>query len=516
MLKLARKSVLAHKRRLIGTGLSVIIGIAFLAGTFVFTDTIKRTFDNLFADVFQNTDVYVRSSQSIESDFGPTQRPRIPDSVIAQVKAVPGVTEASGTVQGFARIIGKDGDPLGSDQGPPNFGGAFTPGAVSPWKLHDGRAPSGDTEVVLDRGSFKDGGFAVGDQATIISQGGSKQFTIVGDVTFGDADSPGGATYALFELPTAESFVAKAGEIDAVLGKGDGSLSQTELAQRVQAALNQPGLQVLTGAQITKENQSDIQDALSFFNILLLVFAGIALFVSIFIIYNTFSIIVAQRQRETALLRAVGASRAQVLGSLMVEAVVIGIVAALIGFAAGLGVSALLKALLGAIGIDLPAGGLVVLPRTLIVSLIVAVVITVISAVAPALHASRTPPVAAMRDVALDRSGTSRVRFVVGAVLVALGVVFTAIGLAGTIAALGLGIALIFIGVFVLGPLIARPFSRLIGAPLPKVRGIAGRLAQENAMRNPKRTARTAAALMMGVSLVAGISVLAASIKTSV
>src|SRR4051794_14597960 len=516
MLKLARKSVMAHKRRLIGTGLSVIIGIAFLAGTFVFTDTIKRTFDNLFADVYRNTDVYVRSNQSIESDFGPTQRPRIPDSVIAQVKAVPGVTEASGAVQGFARIIGKDGDPLGSDRGPPNFGGAFTPGAVSPWKLHDGRAPSGDTEVVLDRGSFKDGGFAVGDQATIISQGGSKQFTIVGDVTFGDADSPGGATYALFELPTAESFVAKPGEIDAVLGKGDGSLSQSQLAQRVQATLNQPDLQVLTGAQITKENQTDIQDALSFFNILLLVFAGIALFVSIFIIYNTFSIIVAQRQRETALLRAVGASRSQVLGSLMVEAVVIGIVAALIGFAAGLGVSALLKALLGAIGIDLPAGGLVILPRTLIVSLIVAVVITVISAVAPALHASRTPPVAAMRDVAFDRSGTSRARFVVGAVLVALGVVFTAIGLAGTIAALGLGIALIFIGVFVLGPLIARPFARLIGAPLPKLRGIAGRLAQENAMRNPKRTARTAAALMMGVSLVAGISVLAASIKTSV
>src|SRR6478752_2142605 len=302
MLRLARKSVMAHKRRLIGTGLSVIIGIAFLAGTFVFTDTIKRTFDNLFADVFKNTDVYVRSNQSIESDFGQTQRPRIPDSLVAEVQKVPGVAEAAGTVQGYARIIGKDGEPLGRDQGPPNLGGEFTPGQLSPWKLADGRAPNGANEVVLDRASFKDGKFALGDQVTIISQGGSQQFTIVGNVRFGDTDSPGGATFALFDLPTAEAFVAQPGQIDAVLGKGDGSVSQTELAQRVQAALNQPNLETLTGAQITKENQSDIQDSLAFFNVLLLIFAGIALFVSIFIIYNTFSIIVAQRQRETALL----------------------------------------------------------------------------------------------------------------------------------------------------------------------------------------------------------------------
>jgi putative ABC transport system permease protein len=516
VLKLARKSVLANKRRLIGTGLSVIIGIAFLSGTFVFTDTIKRTFDNLFTDVFKNTDIYVRSNQSIEGDFGQTQRPRIPDSVIAQVQAVPGVAEAAGTVQGFARIIGKDGKPLGTDQGPPTFGGEFTPGTLSPWKLADGQAPSGENEVVLDRASFQDGKFALGDQVTIISQAGSRQFTVVGDVRFGDTDSPGGATYALFDLPTAQAFIGQPGQVDAVLGKGDGSLSQSELADRVEKALANPALETLTGKEITKETQSDIETALSFFNVLLLVFAGIALFVSIFIIYNTFSIIVAQRQRETALLRAIGASRRQVLGSMIVEAFVIGIVASLIGFVAGIGVSGVLKSGLAALGIDIPAGGVVVLPRTLIVSLIVGVVITIISAVMPAVRASRTPPVAAMRDVALDRSANSKARLIWGLVLVALGIVFTAVGLAGEIALLGLGIALIFIGVFVLGPLIARPFARIIGAPLPKLRGISGRLAQENAMRNPKRTARTAAALMMGVALVAGISVLAASIKASV
>jgi putative ABC transport system permease protein len=516
MFKLARKSTMAHKRRLIGTALSVIIGIAFLAGTFVFTDTIKRTFDNLFANVFENTDVYVRSNQKIEQDFGPTVRPRIPETVVAQVAAVPGITEAEGSVQGFARIIGTNGKPIGQDNGAPNFGGTITGGQLSPWRLHDGKLPSGPNEVVLDRGSFKDGEFKLGDTATIISQGGSKQFTVVGDVRFGDADSPGGATFALFDLPTAQSFIGQPGQVDAVLGKGDGSVSQTELANRVSQAVGTNGIEVLTGAQITKENQTDIQDSLQFFNILLLVFAAVALFVAAFTIYNTFSIIVAQRQRETALLRAVGASRRQVIGSLLAESVIIGVVASLIGFGAGILVAGLLKSGLSLLGVDIPAGGVVVLPRTLIVALIVGVVITVVSAIMPAVSASRIPPVAAMRDVAIDESGTSKVRLLWGGLILLIGAALTGLGLTGQILLLALGIPLVFIGVFVLGPLLSRPFARAIGAPLPKVRGVQGQLARENAMRNPKRTARTAAALMVGVALVAGITVLASSIKTSV
>jgi putative ABC transport system permease protein len=516
MFKLARKSTMAHKRRLIGTALSVIIGIAFLAGTFVFTDTIKRTFDNLFADVFKNTDVYVRSNQKIEQDFGQTFRPRIPETIVAQVAGVPGVTEAQGSVQGFARIIGTNGKPIGQDNGAPNFGGVLTQGQLSPWTLHDGNPPSGPDQVVLDRKSFKDGNFKLGDKATIISQGGSKEFTVVGDVRFGDADSPGGATFALFDLPTAQSFIGTPGEVDAVLAKGDGSVSQTELANRVRQALGNDGTEVLTGAQITKENQSDIQDSLQFFNVLLLIFAAVALFVAAFTIYNTFSIIVAQRQRETALLRAVGASRRQVIGSLLVESVIIGVIASLIGFAAGIVVAAILKSGLAALGIDIPAGGVVVLPRTLIVALIVGVLITVVSAIMPAFRASRIPPVAAMRDVALDESGTSKVRLLWGTLIVILGGVLTGVGLTGQILLLAFGIPLVFIGVFVLGPLISRPFARFIGAPLPRIRGVQGQLARENAMRNPKRTARTAAALMVGVSLVAGITVLASSIKSSV
>jgi putative ABC transport system permease protein len=516
MFKLARKSTMAHKRRLIGTALSVIIGIAFLAGTFVFTDTIKRTFDNLFADVFKNTDVYVRSNQKIEQDFGPTFRPRIPESIIGQVASVPGVTEAEGSVQGFARIIGTNGKPIGQENGAPNFGGTITGGELSPWKLHDGGLPTGPDQVVLDRASFKDGKFTVGDTATIISQGGSKQFTVVGDVRFGDADSPGGATFALFDLPTAQSFIGQPGQVDAVLAKGDGSVSQTELADRVRQTMGNNGTEVLTGAQITKENQSDIQDALQFFNVLLLIFAAVALFVAAFTIYNTFSIIVAQRQRETALLRAVGASRRQVIGSLLTESVIIGVVASLIGFAAGILVAGLLKSGLSALGIDIPAGGVVVLPRTLIVSLIVGVLITVASAVIPAVRASHIAPVAAMRDVAIDESGTSKVRLLWGGIIVIVGAICTGVGLTGQLILLAFGIPLVFIGVFVLGPLLSRPFARFIGAPLPRIRGVQGQLARENAMRNPKRTARTAAALMVGVALVAGITVLASSIKSSV
>jgi putative ABC transport system permease protein len=419
-------------------------------------------------------------------------------------------------VQGYARIIGTNGKPLGSDQGPPTFGGAYSGGALSPWTIVDGRAPTGSNEVMLDRGSFKDGKFALGDAVTIVSQAGSRQFDIVGVVRFGNTDSPGGTTYALFDLPTAQSFIGQPGTVDAVLAKGDGSLSQEALAERVRTAVGQQDLEVLTGKQITKETQTDIEKSLSAFNIILLVFAGVALFVSIFIIYNTFSIIVAQRQRETALLRAVGASRRQVLDNLLIEAVAIGVIASLVGFLAGIGVSALLKALLAAFGIDIPAGGLVVLPRTLIISLIVGVLVTVISAILPAVKASRTPPVAAMRDIAIDTSGTSRGRLIWGILIIILGAVLTGIGLTGQFVALGFGIALIFIGVFVLGPLIARPFARFIGAPLPRIKGVSGRLAQENAMRNPKRTSRTAAALMIGVALVAGISVLAASVQSSI
>ena len=515
MLKLSLQNLLAHKRRLIGTALSIVIGIAFLAGTFVLTDTIGRTFDNLFANVYQKTDAYVRSSQKIESDQQ-TIYYRIPASTVDQVRAVDGVADAVGVVGGSASITAKDGKAI-TTSGAPTLAGDISDNSLSPWRMQPGGTfPSGPDQAVIDLGSAKKGKLKVGDPVTIVSQAGSHVFQLVGTVKFGSTDSPGSATYALFDLPTAQAFVGAPGQIDAVMARAKSGVSQQQLVDRIKGAVSADH-QVITGKAITAETQSQIRKALSFFSVFLRVFAVIALFVGSFIIYNTFSIIVAQRKRETALLRAIGAGRRQVLGSILLESIGIGLVASVVGFGAGIAMAVALKALLAVFGIGIPAGGLAILPRTAIVSIVVGVLITVFSAVFPSIKASRIAPIAALRDVAVDRAGTSRSRLVSGAVVTVLGVVGIVLGLTGTgISWLGLGAGLLFIGLFILGPLIARPVAGLLGRPLPRLKGITGELAKQNATRNPTRTSRTAAALMVGVALVAGISVMAASLKTSI
>jgi putative ABC transport system permease protein len=303
--------------------------------------------------------------------------------------------------------------------------------------------------------------------------------------------------------------------LDAVYVSGRPGVTQRELTDRLQRRLG-TGTSVLTGAEILKESQTAIAKGLSYSNVLLLVFAAIALFVGSFIIYNTFSLSCAQKQRENALLRAVGASRTQIVSSVLVESVIVGFIASAVGLLAGIAMSSVLKKFLAALGIDMPAAGIVMRPRTAIVSFLVGMIMTVVAAVFPSLQASRIAPVAAMRDVAIDRSATSRGRLAWGVVLSLLGVLLVAFGLTGNAKLLGGGVPILFIGIFVLGPLIARPVVGVIGSPLPRAVGVTGTLARRNSMRNPKRTSRTAAALMVGVSLVTGISVLAASVKRSV
>jgi putative ABC transport system permease protein len=516
MFRVALKAALFNKRRLVGTGLSIVIGIAFLAGTFVFTDTIKRTFDTLFADVYKTTDAFVRSSSELDIGFGQKLYDRIPESTVNDIKSVDGVADAVPDVTGFARLIGSNGKPIGVDNGSPNFGSSVVDSPLIPWKaVGASRFPNGSDELMIDAGSAKKGKLKLGDQVSVVSQGGTRAFTLVGIVRFANADSPGGATFALFDLPTAQSFVGKPGEIDAVLVSAAPNMTQRELADRIQNKLGND-TSVLTGAEITKETQKAIQTGMSYFNVLLLVFAAISLFVGSFIIYNTFSIIVAQKQQENALLRAVGASRAQIVSSVLVEAVIVGLIASAVGLVAGIGMSSVLKGFMAAFGIDIPAGGLVLMPRTVIASFVVGVLMTVFAAVSPSLRASRVAPVAAMRDVAIDRSATSKGRLVWGIAVSLVGALLVAVGLAGSVKLLATGVPLVFVGVFVLGPLLARPAAKVIGSPLPRLAGVTGALALQNSMRNPKRTARTAAALMVGVSLVTGISVLASSIKTSI
>ncbi len=497
MFRLTIRNILSHKRRMVSTVLSIVLGIAFLAGTFVFTDSIEQSFDDLFASVYADIDAVVRSSEELETQVG-TTRGRIPDTLVGTVADVPGVAEARGSASGYARILSKDGDPLGVDQGSPNFGMDVSDSEASAWTFVEGRVPVDGSEMAMDRGSFEQGDFALGDPVTVVSQQGPRTFAVVGVVRFGSADSPGGSRVALFDLATAQAFVGQPGMLDSIDVRGDGSADPAALVAAISDVLP-AGTEVRTGQEIAEESSNLIEDALSFLDTLLLVFAFIALFVGSFIIYNTFSIVVAQRKRENALLRAIGASERQVESALLGEALVMGVVGSALGFVAGFGMARLLKGMLDALGIEIPTGGLVLLPRTVIVSFVVGTVIT-----------------AAMRDVAVEPKAFSTGRLVWGLIVLAVGIALIMVGLTGELAVLGIGTALLFVGIFVLGPLIARPVASVLGAPVARARGRAGALARQNAMRNPKRTARTAAALVVGVALVSTITVFAASIKSSI
>ena len=516
MTKVALRGLMDHKGRLVSTLLAVALGVAFVAGVLMLTDTMNKSFDDLFATAFEGTDAVVRSDQTVDDGFGGEIRSRVDASILDDVRGAPDVAEAEGVVQGFARIIDKDGDPVGDPaMGPPTFGGNWSEvDQLNGFTLAEGRAPRTDREVVIDRGSAKDTGYQVGDEVPIQTGAASGNFELVGIARFGNADSPGGATYALWTTEEAQRLVGEPRKFDSIGVVADQGVSEAEVVRSVDEQLRaagDSGLEVLTGQQITEESQSDLKDQLSFITIFLLVFAIIAVVVGTFVIYNSFSIIVAQRGREMALMRAVGASRRQVRRSVFVEALAIGILGSIIGFLLGLGVASVLVSLF-----DLP-GNLVVRPNAAIIALVVGVVVTLVSAMVPAWRASRVPPVAAMRDLAIETAGQSRLRFVVGLLATVGGVVLVVTGAnARSAAIVGAGVGLAFIGLLLLGPVLARPFSHGIGAPVGRVRGVTGDLAKENAGRNPKRTAATAQALMIGVLIVSFFLVVNASLRASI
>ena len=519
MLRIALKGVLARKTRLLLTSLAVMLGTAFLTGTTVFTDTIKGTFDNLFSSVFQNVDAYVRSSNVIEQDFGDAQRGKISGSYLEQIRATPGVIAAEPSVQQFAVLIDKDGKPVGKPgNGPPTFGATVGTEALGFWHFENGRAPKDGTEVAVDVHSFERGKYTLGDRIKVQAVSSTREFTLVGAAHFGTVSSPGGATFALFDDKTASEFLnGKPDSYDAIIVRGDGKESETELVGRISAAIGTNGVETITGRAIEEENKSDIQKGLSFFSVFLKVFAFIALFVATFVIYNLFSITVAQRRRENALLRAVGASRLQVTLALLVEAIVIGLLGSIIGLFSGVGLAVGLRSLLKAIGFDLPSTGVNLRGSTIVTTLLVGLVVTIASALLPAIRSSKVPPVAAMRDEAVEPDGWSRARLIWGLLLLGIGVAGVVGALTGKqLALLGPGALGLFTGLFVLGPLVARPLARLAGIPLRRLRGVTGHMGAENAARSPKRTARTAAALLVGAALVTAVTVMASSIKASV
>ena len=340
MWKVALKGIIARKGRLFLTSLAVILGTSFLSGTQIFSDTLNRTFDTLFAEVFADVNAYVRSSNVIETDFGAEERTLLPASIAEDVAKVEGVQSAIPQVQAYARIIGKDGEAIGSEgNGPPTFGAVMTENDVF-WELLDGRAPANDTEVALDESSADAADYVVGDTVRISAKAGTRDFKLVGIAKYGGVSSPGGATFALFDLQTATEFLGTPGFIDAVLVVGDGSLSDRELADKITASLSgYKEIETLTGEEITKETQDQIGAVLDFFSIFLRIFAFIALGVATFVIYNVFSITAAQRMRESALLRAIGASRKQVTRALLIESAAVGLIGSAFGIVAGIGFS---------------------------------------------------------------------------------------------------------------------------------------------------------------------------------
>lgn len=521
MLLTALRNLLAHKLRLLTTGVAVMLGVAFMAGTLVFTDTITRTFDDLFADVYAGTDAMVRAEASFEdpSGFG-DMRGRIDAGLLDEVAQVEGVAEVSPDVFGFAQVVDRDGEPIGNPgAGPPTVGANWPAGELNTWTLVAGGPPRSDTDVVLDAGVADEAGVGVGDPVTVLVRGTPLEATVVGVARIGAADSPGGSTFAMFTTEAAQRWVGEPGRYDSISLAAEEGVSQQELVDRLTAVLPD-GVEAVTGDTVTAESQDALREGLSFFNTFMLVFAVVALLVGGFIIFNTFFITVAQRTRENALLRAIGATRRQVLAAVLIEALGIGLVASALGLAAGIPLAAGLKGLLAAFGFDIPTGGVVVLASSATLAFLSGVVVTVVAAVSPSRKAAKVPPVAAMRDVAVGSTGYgSRQRIYVGAAILALGLAALVYGLFGdpgnALAIVGVGVLLVFFGVSVLGRTVALPLSRLIGLPLPRLRGVTGHLARENAMRNPKRTAATASALMIGVGLVTFITIFAASTKAS-
>jgi len=514
MWKVTLKGLLAHKLRLALTALAIVLGVTFIAGTFVLTDTLHNTFDTLFGNIYQNIDFQVRGVAQLGTG-GTATRNSIPESLLAKVGAVPGVEAADGSVTGYAQYIAPDGKAV-STGGAPTLGLSFDPNQrISQLRLTEGTRPTTPGQVVMDLGTAQKYGFKVGQQVRILLEGPTRTFTIVGLARFGTADNLAGATIAAFDTPTAQALLGDVGTFDSINVVAQPGADKATV-QRAIAHVLPRGVEVVTGQTVVNEATSAIGQALGFLNTALLVFAFIALFVGGFTILNTFSITVGQRTRELALLRIVGASRRQVFLSVLGEAALVGLVSSLIGIGLGVLAAIGLEKLLSGFGVTLPSGPLVFEARTVIVCLVVGIGVTLVSAISPARRAVRIAPVAAVSDQQTEEEIPLRRRFVRGGVIAVLGVGLLALGLSRpAIALVGLGAVLIFIGVAMLAPALARPLSSVIGRPLARLLGTSGRLGRENSMRSPRRTAQTASALMVGLALVSAIAVFGASLSRS-
>ncbi|WP_433894014.1 ABC transporter permease [Streptomyces sp. CA-111067] len=516
-LRIGLAGLRSHKRRFAGTFVAVFLGVAFLAGTMVMGDTLRASFGTLFADANSGTDTVVRGADEIKAS-GPGQGARepVPTGLAGTIGKVPGVAAAVPDIEGAGQLIGSDGKPVGGNGPPTVAGGWITDQKLNPYRLAEGRAPRGPGEAVINRGAADKGKLHLGD-TTLVRTPDPVRITIVGVATFGGEDGMGEATYTGLSAADAQRYLMpRPGEATSIKVRAGPGVSQRELTDRISKVLP-AHFEAITGKKATDETQSSTSGAfLTIFTTLLTVFAGIALLVATFSIHNTFAIVVAQRTRENALLRALGATRRQVLGSTMAEAAAVAVAASVAGLLGGIGIAAGLQALFPAVGFPFPAGGLKIHALALAVPLAVGLLVCTGSAAMPAVRAGRTAPIAALRETATDSSGGSRRRALTGAVTGAVGIALTVTGAAGpSVLPTAAGAVLTLAAFVVLGPVASTVAVRALGAPVSALRGVTGSLARRNALRSPRRTAATATALMIGVAVVSLFAVLGASFKAT-
>ncbi|MFH9827456.1 MULTISPECIES: ABC transporter permease [Streptomyces] len=518
MFRTALRNVLAHKARLLMTVLAVMLGVAFVSGTLVFTNTISEAFQKSSAKGFGQVDVAVTAeSQDDEGDrIGKT--PELTQALLEESAEVPGAGSVIGVVGGFTAIADKDGKLVGG--GFQSQGGNYWGDKDPRYTLKEGTAPHGPGQIALDSETARRAGYQVGDTVRLSIDGPVLSPEITGIFTTDDGNVAAGGSLTLFDTATAQQLFGKTGTYDEIDVKAAAGTSQTALKAALDKALPKDLVETTTGKQLADDQAEAISASTSGLRQGLLVFAGIALFVGTFIIANTFTMLVAQRTKELALLRAVGASRRQVTRSVLIEAFVVGTAAGLTGLIAGVGIGAGMRSLMGSLGATVPDGPLVVSPGTVATALVVGVVITMLAAWLPGRRAAKIAPVAAMSSVHATASTKSLVlRNTIGALLSGAGVavVLAATTMSGSDgqAPMGIGAALLVIGVFVLTPLLSRP---LIAAASPVLRifGVSGKLARQNSVRNPRRTAATASALMVGLTLITGMTVMAGSLQKSI
>ena len=524
MTKFAIKGLFSRKLRTALTALAIVLGVAMISGTYVLTDSIDSAFDQIFTDVRQGSNVVISGKSAFDlSDGSGVTDPTLDEALLDEVRALPGVAEAEGSVDSDSTsLIGKDGEAIVYG-GAPNLGFAIADGesTFNPLRLVQGAWPGAD-EIVIDSGVADKEDFAIGDQIGVQVEGPVERLRISGIVEFGSDLSIGGATLAGFDLPTAQRLFLKEGRLDEIAVAAKPGVTDQQLLSEIRPILPS-NAQARSGQAQAQEDASETNEFISFLRGFLLAFAGIALFVGSFVIANSLSITIAQRTREFATLRTLGASRRQVLTSIIVEALIVGLVASVIGLFLGLLLARGLFWLFDAVGFTLPNTGLLFEPRTAVIALLVGVLVTLFASLRPALRATRVPPIAAVREGATLPPGRFARFRGVGAALTAVagfaallyGLFASGLGTTQVLVWMGLGALLIFLGVALFSSRLVRPLAHVLGWPATRIGGAAGLLARDNSRRNPQRTASTAAALMIGLALVTLVATLAAGIVNS-